>query len=171
MTLFATVANAVPVTWRIDGVLAFEDGGTVSGVFTYDADTNEYSDVAITTTDGSLLNGFSYNLLDPRPSNNSENDALYLISTDAPNFPNAQVLNIDFEFAITNAGGTQPIRGINEYSCGPANCTGPSIYRYEDNSGYPGFSGTVSSVPIPTAAWLFGSALAGLGWARRRVAP
>jgi hypothetical protein len=29
-------------------------------------------------------------------------------------------------------------------------------------------SATVSVVPIPAAAWLFGSALAGLGWARRR---
>jgi hypothetical protein len=29
-------------------------------------------------------------------------------------------------------------------------------------------TGTVSAVPIPAAVWLFGSALAGLGWMRRR---
>jgi len=31
-----------------------------------------------------------------------------------------------------------------------------------------GPSATVSSVPIPAAVWLFGSALGGLGWMRRR---
>jgi hypothetical protein len=30
---------------------------------------------------------------------------------------------------------------------------------------------TVSAVPIPAAVWLFGSALAGLGWLRRKSKP
>ncbi|MDB4308248.1 VPLPA-CTERM sorting domain-containing protein [Gammaproteobacteria bacterium] len=45
-----------------------------------------------------------------------------------------------------------------------------------DNSGQSGFTGVeidnvnVSAVPVPAAVWLFGSALAGLGWLRRKPA-
>ncbi|MGI9309171.1 MAG: VPLPA-CTERM sorting domain-containing protein [Gammaproteobacteria bacterium] len=35
---------------------------------------------------------------------------------------------------------------------------------------YSAGQGSFSAVPIPAAAWLFGSALAGLGWLRRKQA-
>ena len=45
---------------------------------------------------------------------------------------------------------------------------------YGDGFGLGGFTSVeidnvnVSAVPIPAAVWLFGSALAGLGWLRRK---
>ena len=53
MLLVAAAANAQPVTWYIQGV-TFSDGGTASGSFNYDAATNSYSQVHITTTPGSV---------------------------------------------------------------------------------------------------------------------
>jgi hypothetical protein len=47
-----------------------------------------------------------------------------------------------------------------------SNLTGIDVY-----TGYTGFqldNIVVTAVPVPAAAWLFGSALAGLGWMRRR---
>jgi hypothetical protein len=48
----ATTASAIPITWEIQGA-TFEDGGTASGVFTVDVDTQQIYDVDITTTAGS----------------------------------------------------------------------------------------------------------------------
>lgn len=47
--VLAAAAHAAPVTWTLTGV-TFDDGSTVSGSFVYDAATNQYSNVAITTT-------------------------------------------------------------------------------------------------------------------------
>jgi hypothetical protein len=49
------------------------------------------------------------------------------------------------------------------------------VYMSGQSSGYPAVGGAVDNivvniVPIPAAVWLFGSALAGLGWMRRRQA-
>jgi hypothetical protein len=41
-------------------------------------------------------------------------------------------------------------------------------YAYEQTGGYDNI--VVSTVPVPSAIWLFGSALAGMGWMRRKQA-
>ena len=46
--------SAAPVVWTFTDVL-FEDGGTVTGNFTYNANTNIYSDINITTPAGSQI--------------------------------------------------------------------------------------------------------------------
>lgn len=50
-------AFAAPLTWYVNG--AFADGGTITGSFTYDADTNTYSAVAL-TVNGGALSGVTY---------------------------------------------------------------------------------------------------------------
>jgi hypothetical protein len=42
------------------------------------------------------------------------------------------------------------------------------IFSSSSGSAYADYSVTFSAVPIPAAVWLFGSALAGLGWMRRK---
>ena len=47
------------------------------------------------------------------------------------------------------------------------------VTRSADTPGHSGFNevifgGAASVIPIPAAVWLFGSALAGLGWMRRK---
>jgi len=50
-SLFASVALADPVVWTLNGVTTL-DGQTVTGSFTYDADTNTYSAINVTSTGG-----------------------------------------------------------------------------------------------------------------------
>jgi hypothetical protein len=53
----------------------------------------------------------------------------------------------------------------------PLSITGTDIASGESfEYGYVASTQTVSAVPIPAAVWLFGSALAGLGWFRRKTA-
>lgn len=57
--LLAAIAHATPVNWKLNGVL-FSDGGTANGTFVYDADTNQFSAINITTTTGSVLSGAAF---------------------------------------------------------------------------------------------------------------
>jgi hypothetical protein len=62
-------------------------------------------------------------------------------------------------------GGTILFEGSGgEGFCLNASCTqavvGPELREF--------ISGSITAVPIPTAVWLFGSAMAGLGWMRRK---
>lgn len=79
------------------------------------------------------------------------------------------------------SAGIDPYRGVEEYSLllGPGeyyaymylvanNSGGPSFETPEDYAFIEG-SVSMSAVPIPAAVWLFGSALAGLGWMRRKA--
>src|SRR5258708_19781801 len=52
-------ASAAPVVWTLSGV-TFSDGGTASGSFIFDADTNTYSSINVTTTPGSVRSGATY---------------------------------------------------------------------------------------------------------------
>jgi hypothetical protein len=52
-------AQANTVYWKLSNV-AFSDGGTASGTFFYDAATNLYSDVNVTTTLGTVMAGGTY---------------------------------------------------------------------------------------------------------------
>ena len=56
----AAPGHAVMLTWTLSNV-TFNDGGTASGYFTYDADTNTFGALDIVTTNGSALTGFEYN--------------------------------------------------------------------------------------------------------------
>lgn len=50
-SLFASAASADPVVWTLNGVTT-ANGFTVTGSFTYDADTNTYSAINVTSTGG-----------------------------------------------------------------------------------------------------------------------
>lgn len=52
--LAAGPALAAPLTWYVNG--AFADGATITGSFTYDADTNTYSAVSLSVNGGALSN-------------------------------------------------------------------------------------------------------------------
>ena len=58
--------RAEPIVWQLNN-FDLLDGAVATGVFTYDADTNTYSDVSITTTAGIISGnpfpGASYSLV------------------------------------------------------------------------------------------------------------
>ena len=99
----AAVAKADPVTWYLVDA-NFSGGGSASGSFDYDADTNVYSSVAVTSTSGNTFAGAEY-----RYGMLSSN---YLPSATNVNFSpasqpvaNEGALVMAFVSALTNAGG------------------------------------------------------------------
>jgi hypothetical protein len=148
---------AMPVEWVIDS-LVFDDGGMGSGTFTYDADTNIYSNIDIVTTAGTESEGAPYiSVIDA-----AANDSTYVAVMVYP-LEGSHMLELSFADSLTNAGGTIAIDGYGESLCGQE-CMYP-VLRLRQIS-----AGQISAVPVPAAAWLLGSALAGLGWMRRKRA-
>ena len=191
---FGSVAQAVPVRWEMtDVVVAYvdyvDDGslglirGSLSGSFIYDADTNGVHQVQITGQFGDYDVGYASTIdsrlwfedwnYDGDDPNNWHGDRSYEL----------EIIAFD---PITNDGGVVEIRpgsaqigpprafnqipveyqGSGEIYCDVFDGCG---YGYGENyieSGY--LVGTV--VPVPATVWLLGSALAGLGWLRRRTA-
>lgn len=104
LSLTAASAFAAPVTWTVAGV--YEDGGTVSGTFTYDVDTNTYSAINIVTAGGALPPS-TYISLHGSVAVFSSNVTLV---TSAGRVEFAPVLSLSF-MPIGNGGGTLALLG------------------------------------------------------------
>lgn len=155
-SLFASAALADPVVWTLNGVTTL-DGQTVTGSFTYDADTNTYSAINVTSTGGVGPFTALY------PATASTAGAAIFIQTPAGPGQNGILLNTANK---TNAGGTLTI------TTGPGNgglftcsgvCTNANL-----TAGRSIATGTLVGapvVPVPTLSeWamiLFGLILAG----------
>ncbi|HEX3666919.1 MAG TPA: PEP-CTERM sorting domain-containing protein [Rhizomicrobium sp.] len=136
------------VTWTLQSV-TLQDGGTITGSFIYDANTNTYSAINITTT-GLYLSAFD----------NSDLKASTVSGLVLEN--GTFVLQLNAVSAFTNAGGTILINtaGLSSYEgeCSNATCKTVlnkiSVTSGDFNAPY--------SVPEPASLALLGSALAGL---------
>ena len=163
LLLSCSYAWAVPVQWTLNNV-STAGGSVLNGVFTYDADTDSYSDVLIGSVNYGYIPDFGYSdtccLADFTYDNGLENDSTALtlrLFHIYGSFGNNN-LQLDFATALTNSGGTISLL--------------PTSHEASTNGQYGDFetffvSGSVSAVPVPAAVWLFGSALAGMGWLRR----
>ena len=165
-------ASAIPVRWTLEDV-SFADGGTASGSFVYDADTSTYSRTDIVTTSGSVLPGETYHgngISDSNPA------IVWFLGDSGPAIqlglvflPPGVVYEPGGAFGpspLTNNGGWLSLDTLNSREldvCNPS-CYDPASLSRDVISG--GAFGV--AVPLPPAVWLFGSALAGLGWIRRR---
>lgn len=179
LTLWSGTAVSAPVVWQLQNVV-FNDGGTAHGSFVYDADTGIMSDVAITTTNGTipLPDGAELDENDNWvpvysifPGSNwwsgtysvSGFDGAHRLSFYLDTVPPA-VLEGPYSLAFTLAG--EPIDSSQAYTLLGGGESGyvnePGLYRSV-------ISGQITSVvPIPAAAWLFASGLGMLGWLRAR---
>jgi hypothetical protein len=161
LLLGSTTAYAIPVTWTLDSV-TFDDGGVAFGSYTYDAVSNTYTNVAITTSSG--VGGFpgsfyedACNVSTCHPDYEDSRPVFGLL--DGTNLERIVVLTL--EGPMTNSGGILEI-----LVGGPACTTSCEVDDILNSRTI--VAGSVSAVPIPAAVWLFGSALAGLGWLRRK---
>ena len=159
ISVIGVPVQAASIIWTLNGV-TFGDGGTAFGTFDFDADTQSYSNVAITTTSSSAHPGFAYTA---GSGNDTEFDSfLFQIPPS-----NATIYDFEFQSPLTNAGGAiNIVTGTsNELFCEDLSCNIILGVR----SIQAGFV-SAPAVPIPPAVWLFGSALGLLGWLKRRTA-
>lgn len=121
-------AHAVPVQWTLSG-FTFTDGGTASGSFVYDADTNTYSSVNITTTAGSVLAGASYT--DESPGYASTATVGLFVTTTVGDLTGTPALALFYAGGLTNAGGAVPITTTTnvEGTCNNPTCNGGTGLR------------------------------------------
>ena len=159
--LFANPAGAVPVLWTLTDVV-FDDAGSASGSFVYDADFGAFSSLSVSTSGGAfgprdysdvLTGGASDALLVSPPADLTGTPALQLI----------------FQAPLTDAGGIvdlasfDPFSSSFEQTCLDAVCSTAAIDRTIVSGG---LVGTV--VPLPGGLALLASALGLLGCTRTR---
>ena len=154
-------ANAIPVTWTLEDVI-FNDGSTIAGSFVFDADTNIFSSIGVTSSNGNAY--FQVNPVSP-------GNAGFLGFLAGPAINLTAIFTAELAGLMTNAGGTLDIipgfvfSGGNGFSfegfCALA-CTAVSVER-DVASGR-----ITTAVPEPGTLALFGLGFLGLGFSRRR---
>jgi hypothetical protein len=165
--LFAAAAEAAPVTWNLQN-WTFDDGGTASGSFVFDASTRSYSNVSVLSTSGTVRTGARYVLPDPASAGNA-NFAAWVTGLFA-DFTGTPVMAVNWVSALTDAGGTVGVKlaGFHgEYACDDASCNGAVDPARFLRSGAVTTVTTVA-VPLPATLPLVGLALTMLGALRRR---
>lgn len=153
-------AQAVPLTWYAQGT--YGDGGTLTGSFVFDADTDSYLNIALVTTAGSDLAGYTYGVL-------TNGGALTFGALQTAGAPvGSHFIQFEFVSALTNAGGTVslPANVSNfEGTCSVAVSCGVTFPGRFISSG--SLSTTAPGVPEPATAALVPLALLALAASRR----
>ncbi len=171
---------AAPITWTLQGV-ALSDGQTLTGSFDYDVSTNTFSNISIANS-GNISHPAA--TWDTKLAGNWGSwTGVYF--TSGPSAQTDKTVSIDWVGSLTNAGGTLALATHASarafWRCGYyvdfndentfsyQNCDG-SQNALRSGSAYSPLvvSGSISAVPVPAAAWLFGGALGALGWLRKR---
>src|SRR5258707_518596 len=150
-------AAADSVTWNLVGV-TFNDGGTASGSFVFDATTNTLSSVNITTSAGTAFGGATYLGVDPGFSPLA---TLFVVVPNPllSNFTGTPNLVLGFNTALTNSGGTVGLQVLPslatsfESPCGDAGCTFAHISLRSATAG------EVVATPEPSTLFLLGTGL------------
>ncbi|HPQ26683.1 MAG TPA: PEP-CTERM sorting domain-containing protein [Gammaproteobacteria bacterium] len=163
LALGSTVTQAAPILWNISG-MTFDDGGTATGSFIFDANTTTYSAVSIVTTAGTNFAGASYDTGDVSNSlfGGSDENGLHLVRN-----LGESILLMDFDSALTNAGGVISLSTgfpAFEGDCADPTCGSGDIFRAVAGGGVIG-----ATVPEPTTLILMGLGLAGIGYRRKQI--
>lgn len=172
--LWITVGSALatPVKWTLANV-TFADGGTASGSFVFDADTNVFSAIDMTTISGTVVTGHTYAFT--CSCGPGEGNTVLFALTQAGDLANVPFLWLPFAAPMTNAGGMIAINranaGFNEGQCNnTANCASAVAPKAARLTGQ--IDGAPVTVPTlsPWAMILSIAGLAGLGWKMARRA-
>lgn len=136
-SVISVSASAVPLLWTLNGV-NFNDGGTASGTFVYDADTTTYSAINITTTTGGVRTGATYACAEFAT-------ALFYSPTCAVNLTGVFIFWLFPSSALTNGGGSISLTvATKEATCLDAGCSSLGTVRNIASVG----GGSISA-PVP----------------------
>lgn len=117
-------ANAAFINWTLDGV-TFDDGGTATGSFMFDADASVYNNISITTSGGTTGVSNTFQFVSEYPlTYTPANYSQYLIASELDHLSslpgsvtdNSGLLYLIFSTPLTNAGGTVPISAYSPTS-------------------------------------------------------
>jgi hypothetical protein len=124
LVLCIGAANAFPVTWTLSGV-TFSDGGTATGSFVFDVDTNTISTWSVSVAGGNTVTfpPVTYDMATSSASYayNAPTDVGALFNLNAPSI---RALRLPAVSPLSDAGGTLAVNiagsGAAEcYNCGP----------------------------------------------------
>jgi hypothetical protein len=137
-------ASAAPVVWYLDGVVR-DDGGTVSGSFTYDAAAGvdgTYSSISITSTAGTGIPGQAYGSVEAGRA-----DFVLLYPEPRPADLTGSIgISLDFTGGLAVRGGAVDLGAFSfEFTCADANCSGAI-------SEVPVTGQVTTSLPVPKVA-------------------
>jgi hypothetical protein len=185
--LLSAASQAAPVEWELNNIQMWDPGynlDLLSGSFIYDADTHAVTSIgfsgATIVNPTVLTHGFDVY---------GDGSAIVFTETvvsselELSSYVGSAMI-FGFTDALTNAGGVTTL--VEGEGPGPLTlldnpssmagcwagdeCHAYGVYFLLDQEDYVYTGGTLvgTVVPIPAAVWLFGSALAGLGWMRRK---
>lgn len=157
-------ASATLIKWHLQDV-AFDDGGTASGSFIYDADTSTFSSINVMTSTGSILPGENYDIVLPI-SPGSSVFLSFANSLGIFDFTGTYAIAIALPSAMTNLGGTITFDvtsfWVLESLCVDKDCLGVVQPLRRLTSGY-----ITTNVSEPSFIGLFTALLLGLGFTSR----
>jgi PEP-CTERM motif len=159
-------ALALPTTWVLQGA-TLDDGGTAAGEFTIGPYGYLIAPISVTTTTGTLLNGFSY--APPDPSD--------IVPSTPPAFGVdffSPFYNLDLHIVFQNSlesTGPNPIVIVlaSSYECAAFTCPGPDTGSPDADTRF-FTAGEVVAAPEPASLGLLALGTIGIIALRRRRA-
>jgi|GEM_PF-3259387 hypothetical protein len=146
LLLVPSHAWADGITWSLTGV-DLSDGGAVTGSFCYNATSNAYSAINVSSTSGLLLAGTLYTTLTPAYFSGST--LLGLGPATLPSdYSGLTFLQLIFTNPLTSAGVPDPVYAVETY-CQDSQCNATIIRTSLTGSV------TANPVPAPEPASLF----------------
>lgn len=128
MLALSSLVHAAPVTWVLNNITFSNDGPrpvTAKGRFTYDADTNTFSNVRISTTQGHFTDATVYTSACTHlgcPVVSSASDILFMNPGYSADMTGAQALRIELSTPMTNTGGTLGADMVSQVICQNFDC-------------------------------------------------